>query len=170
MSEIPKRRNPMRQKAFGLLIIVCAGLTSLYAQTTPNRANDRKSPQTTATSLKEKYELQERCGKRAAEKFKDEYGNGTLNTEDGFTRTNYRNHYNQKLNKCFILVTSIFLPNKEKESVSEQFQLDDVNENNDYGSFFKFNKNARPDICHLSGTACESKEQWESLLKPFMED
>jgi len=46
------------------------------------------------------YELQERCGKQAAEVFKTEY-TAVQNTNDGQMLSNYRNHYSATLNKCF---------------------------------------------------------------------
>src|SRR5450759_2885071 len=59
-----------------------------------------------AGTAKEDYELQERCGKRADELFKREYGNtGITNTKDGQAIAGYKNHYNSKLNKCFVLLT-----------------------------------------------------------------
>ena len=46
---------------------------------------------------KQIYELQERCGKRAAELFKQEYGNGLESNRYAL----YTDHYNGKLNKFF---------------------------------------------------------------------
>ena len=44
---------------------------------------------------KEKYGLQEKCGKRYEEYFNKEYGNGIINGEDGERLiSNYANHYN----------------------------------------------------------------------------
>ncbi len=48
-----------------------------------------------AASAKEDYELQERCGKRAEEFFKREYGSGISHTEDGYSMSGYTNHYNK---------------------------------------------------------------------------
>jgi hypothetical protein len=50
-----------------------------------------------AAPNKEEYELQERCGKGAKEYFKDNFSY----TEQNITSF-YRNHFNKKLNKCFI--------------------------------------------------------------------
>ena len=49
------------------------------------------------------YQLQERCGKKCEEFFKEKYGNGILN--DGKTIVTYQNHYNKKLKKCFFLMS-----------------------------------------------------------------
>jgi len=68
-----------------------------------------------AASNKEDYELQERCGKRAAELFNLEFGNGISNTKEGQYITDYRNHYSKKLNKCFVLYTTTDVPYKNKK-------------------------------------------------------
>jgi hypothetical protein len=60
------------------------------------------------------YELQERCGRNVAEWFNREYGNGVEKTKDGKTLTNYRSHYNSRLNKCFMLTMSTELPLSEE--------------------------------------------------------
>jgi len=52
-----------------------------------------------AQPTKEQYELQERCGKRAAEVFKREYRPGLKGEQ-----LNYENHYSARLNKCFFLL------------------------------------------------------------------
>ena len=61
-------------------------------------------------------ELQEQCGKQSEEYFNKEYGNGTINTKMETTDICYTNHYNKKLNKCFILIksTQIFKDNENK--------------------------------------------------------
>ena len=56
---------------------------------------------------KEQYELQERCGKRAAEVFKREYSPPVSDTKDGQMRLNYENHYSARLNKCFFLEITV---------------------------------------------------------------
>ena len=55
---------------------------------------------------KEQYELQERCGKRAAEFFAKAWASEVSNTASGQTRANYENHYNSRLNKCIYLEIS----------------------------------------------------------------
>lgn len=55
---------------------------------------------------REDYELQERCGKRAKERYKTEVGNNISSDKDFAYTSGYTNHYNAKLNKCFILVTT----------------------------------------------------------------
>jgi len=58
-----------------------------------------------AGTLKDEYELKVQCGQQAEKWFTREYGkNGVLSKHDyiGGGHTDYSNHYNLKLNKCFI--------------------------------------------------------------------
>jgi hypothetical protein len=80
-----------------------------------------------SSSLKEDYELQERCGKRCDERFKKEFGNGIVNTDDGQMISVYNNHYNKKLNKCFILITTTNYPKDKKEDVLLMKVIYDIN-------------------------------------------
>src|SRR6266481_7021366 len=52
------------------------------------------------------YELQERCGKRAAEVFQKEWGGHIINQKDGYITADYENHYSPRFNKCFYLQKS----------------------------------------------------------------
>ena len=120
---------------------------------------------------KEDYELPERCGKRAEELFKREHGNGVSNTKDGQSITGYRNHYSKTLNKCFVLLTTTDLPYKDKQkSPSTLMLLYDINENREYGSFFKRQSNALPFDCKVAGKTCRSEQEWDSLIRPCMDE
>jgi len=88
----------------------------------------------------------------------------------------YTNHYNKKLNKCFILVTVTYLSKNEKKSVSyKQVQLYDINENKEYGVLFTQIDPFMPTIyppmqCTFLEKTCRSTEEWNSLQKPYMEE
>ena len=120
---------------------------------------------TYAASIKEQYELQERCGKRADEVFRREYGNGIGNDQ----MAGYTNHYNEKLNKCFVLVTvSIYKPD-----ISNTMVLFDINENKEYGSIVTIithAKDAPLTYCKVLERVCHSQKEWETLTRPFMEE
>jgi hypothetical protein len=127
-----------------------------------------------AASKKEEYELQERCGKRADERFKSEYGNETYSDDNGKYIYSYTNHYNNKLNKCFILVRAIVLskrlPNStKKEPVYRTETLFDINENKEYGTFSR-RGNDNPTECNLLSNFCETEAQWNLLIKPYIEE
>lgn len=118
------------------------------------------------------YELQERCGKTAAQLFKHDWkvDPGTPMRFPGASEStipNYRNHYNALLNKCFYLVTSVSWDAKNKESSTSE-DLSDANENKGYGSFFGARE--RVVLCQVLSRYCKSKEEWDSLIRPYMED
>src|ERR1700676_2225866 len=88
-----------------------------------------------ADSEKSVYELQERCGRRAAEWFKKEYGDGISNTKDAQVFSNFRNHYNPLMHKCFLLLISNSISHRkdktEKISSTQLETIYDLNDNNE---------------------------------------
>jgi len=114
-------------------------------------------------SVKKEYELQERCAKGAAEVFHKWYGSEGL-------LTHYTNHYNKKLNKCFILIIDTNLPKDKNEHTSISKLLVDVNEQKEYGSFFMFTDTKEIMECIVLGNPCSSETEWDTLIKPYMED
>lgn len=126
-----------------------------------------------AAPTKDEYELQERCGKRAEELFKKEYDGYIVSNETGTMISNYTNHYNRKLNKCFILVTQTFISKdketREKLGISTETNLVDINENRPYGHFFKFSQGGLT-VCEVLGKHCSSQNEWDALVKPYMEE
>ena len=129
-----------------------------------------------AATAKEDYELQERCGKRAEEVFNHFYKNvnGIVNNDDGSAAlVAYENHYNAKLNKCFFKSTYTDLPHKFKDhnkSGSVLIDLYDINENKEYGTYFKRDQDKVPSMCKVSGKTCGSEKEWESLISTFMNE
>jgi hypothetical protein len=123
-----------------------------------------------AASNKEDYELQERCGKRSAELFKEHYGNGTSNNEDDQMISVYTNHYNKKLNKCFMLVTTTTFPKKKGNIPLIMKNIWDINENKEYASFDRNRNLPTPITCTVLDKICSSENQWDLLVKPYMED
>ena len=113
-----------------------------------------------AVSKKEDYDLQERCGKRAEEYFKRDYGSG----DNGDEHYNYINHYNTKLNKCFMLVT---IGSLEKKLIQEK--LIDINENKEYGDII-YKLDNKQMHCMFLDKVCRSKDEWDVLVKPYMEE
>lgn len=118
---------------------------------------------------KEDYALQERCGKRAEEIFKGDWGGGISSTADTFTIARYTNHYNKKLNRCFYLLSSTTITTKgDNKSKVIQEALYDINENKEYGSLTKEDADRLPFSCNMQGIDCRSKQEWDYLIKPFM--
>ena len=55
-----------------------------------------------AQTNRELYDLQDKCGRRAAEVFARDYQYFETSDERHFS--SYQNHYQPRLNKCFLLV------------------------------------------------------------------
>jgi hypothetical protein len=128
-----------------------------------------------AEPSKEQYELQERCGKRAEQVFKSDNpgqsaGGVVTNTEDGQDITTYQNHYSATLNKCFylLIVTGINYK-KHPQYTTTLMTLFDINENKEYGTFFKRSDMGGPAQCNVQQKSCSSESEWQELLRPYME-
>ncbi len=122
-----------------------------------------------AQTAREKYELQERCGRRAAEVFAKEWGSGISNTKDGGQIIgNYENHYNSRLNKCFYLEMSDSY--QRGKAPFRLLRLFDINENREIGTYAKTQAEAFGLSCVVQEKQCLSEEEWRALIRPFMED
>jgi hypothetical protein len=115
-----------------------------------------------ASSVKEEYELQEHCKKSAVEFVQAQYKDWA-----GGMVTNYTNHYNRKLNKCFVKATFV----RNEGFVQTTKTLWDINENNRYGEVVSglFHPGT-PIVCEMLGKWCKSESEWNSLAKPYMEE
>src|SRR5258708_15299328 len=111
-------------------------------------------------SRKEIYELQERCGKRAAEVFEKDFPkNERKGLED------FENHYSVRLNKCFLLeINTIFLTVEGKNVSSKSLVLVDINDNKSYGTFHTSFS------CEVMEKACRTEQEFRALIRPYMED
>jgi len=114
-----------------------------------------------AQSLKEKSELSEQCGKKAAELFEKSWGK----REDELNH--YESHYNSRLNKCFYVEWT--------NSLKDGFPffssiLYDLNENKEYGSYAMWMKFPEKPLCQVQMKSCESQDEWAELIKPFIKD
>jgi hypothetical protein len=111
----------------------------------------------------ELYQLQERCGKSAAEVFAKLYSNGYVKFEGKDFHFNYQAHYNAHLNKCFFLEIS---GSFEKNNTTPEYRLFDLMENREYGSFTQTLDGMI--FCNVQETTCSSRSEWDILVKPYM--
>ena len=149
----------MKRTLFLSLLIVFF-TTSFMSIVGCNNQNIIKEP----SSLSE---LQEQCGKRSNEFFSKEYGNGTVRIKDETTTIYYTNHYNRKQNKCLLLLKSAYILNDKKKGNKYSENLLDIDENQEYGYFINNGKNI---VCFVLDKECKSKEGWDLLVKPYMEE
>ena len=149
-----------------LIIFFTISFMSLVGFNNQNPTKEQSS--VSKITQKDDYELQEKCEKRCEEYFKEDYGNGF--DEDGIS--NYTYHYNKKLNKCFILITSTeFIRNMENKIQNIRIKtLFDLNENKEYGSLIQFGKNIKTDDCVVLDKSCKSEQEWDLFVAPYMEE
>ena len=143
----------MTSHTFGMTFIICSSFISLFGCNNQN-------------STKEQYQLQEQCGKRCEEYFNKENGNGTINDKEQLGSIFYQNHYNKKLNKCFILLNEKGIKKNNEKSYKMKTLLD-MNEKKKYGFFYNFEMLT---FCDVLEKKCKSEEEWDALVKPYMED
>ena len=110
------------------------------------------------------YELQDKCRKTTEDVFKKEWGSGVVSTKDGQMIASYSNHYNKKLNKCFYLLNST---NVTKRYSLQMTSLWDIQDNKSYG---EFNVDSKGMFCSVGEKQCKSKDEFESLIKSYMND
>jgi hypothetical protein len=48
--------------------------------------------------------------------------------------------------------------------------LFDINENKEYGEFFKRSDMGNPAQCYVQQKSCRSESEWQELLRPYMEE
>ena len=118
-------------------------------------------------SLKDEYELNERCGKRAADVFKKDWGNDAIsNDKDSSTLANYSNHYNKKLNKCFYLINSSTVNYSSK--ITYNFKtLIDINDNSVYGDYIDDGVKI---TANVQGKKLTSNNDWNLHTNTFMNE
>jgi hypothetical protein len=138
-------------------IILAIGILSLISNI--SFAVDQKLDQ------KQIYELRKECGKSAAEFAQ------RLKLCDG--QGGYTNHYNMKLNVCFIYMTASCNSDKGKDDKFWAESLIDVNENKDYANYIGPGQilfDDKPAMCFVGAKHCKSLLEFQELIKPYMNE
>ena len=99
--------------------------------------------------------LQEKCAEGAKRWLEDHDSKGVYG---------HSSHYNKRLDKCFMRVDYLFFPEE-----STAIGLEDAFEWRHMGSFFQ-KKDGTLIRCYVETKKCESRTEFEALIKPYMED
>ena len=133
-------------------------------------------PATKATAdvevARDAYDRVERCGRMAREYFKQENGNGQSSSGGVTTFSNFSNHYNSILKKCYMLMSSNSISKDAKTgkvSASESKQLYDFNDNLDMGEEYHFTSPFSLMQCDMGGEHCTTPGEWDEWAKQYME-
>jgi hypothetical protein len=164
-----------------LLLIVVGGMLAFiaYSQRRALQEERRLTQQLTtklsATSTTASLDLQEKCANQAREEFKRE-GWEELKSKGGLN--DFSDHFNPKVNKCFVLIESTDPKNDGTVFVSKT--LSDAFEGKLYGEYnWKSDKVKKywqvpPFMCKVtlpSGEEkiCHSDDEFDALVKQYME-
>lgn len=122
-----------------------------------------------SSELKEVNESQVKCEKQSKEFFEKAYGNGILEFAESTDMYSHKNHYNKKLNKCFMLLEAVIHPKDPEKGLIIFGKLVDIAENKIQGVYVSSKTRTS---CYLSGTDYKdcSDQRWNELLKPYMEE
>jgi hypothetical protein len=115
--------------------------------------------------------LQEKCAE-GAKKFFLDCGGYSSRSEDSSITCNYTSHYNKKLDKCFIRINCVTLHLKHKEGELGEantlcFQVIDIFKRKLHGEYETLPVFSR---CEVGNKKCDSLEEFETLIKPYMEE
>jgi hypothetical protein len=120
-------------------------------------------------TAQERYELQRACGQQAREWFKGKYGDdGSVQDKWGQSAYSFENHYNSKLNTCVVLLTDYDYRNMGTRTTF--VTLLDLNQNKTLAAYIEYTSGP-PGLykCTVGEQQCASKEQWDGLVKPYLE-
>src|SRR6266403_3015605 len=163
-----------------LIVVVCIVAISLLVygayvrgKSSPNNSNMIQSV-VTAESLSEttgstaNLQLQEQCAKDAHTTF---VNGGYTTTTNG--SNSYTDHFNKKLNTCFIVISNI-------DSSGNYIQLYDAISQQEYGEYAglfsgksflsECVQNAKPTtVCKIVNSTA-TLDDWQNFIKPYMEN
>lgn len=122
------------------------------------------------------YDLAAKCSKDAKAWFSEHW-----HPDKGTKLLDFTNHYNKKENKCFIVVEYHYNSdlNPYGTSWTNDLSLWDIYENSQFGDFDenhytdnvpKFNIRKEVVTCKVSGQECKSVDEFDNLVRPFMND
>ena len=127
-----------------------------------------------ASNKQEEYQLQVQCSKDAKAYFREmdrtrSSGPDKVNNSVN-TISDYINHYNRNLNKCFILLSTTTMYDRKSREADYLIQrmLCDINENNCFANINIYRERVYP--CEMLGKTCHTEDEWNLLVKPYMEE
>jgi len=115
---------------------------------------------------------QEKCYKQSLQYFN---ASNEASDELRIITNTFTNHYNQKLNKCFIESTSTYTSRKTWDTVLVSIILSDPYEDKIYWSYSEWQRlhtEKEPSFtiqCEIKWT-CNSRKDFDEYIKPFMEN
>jgi len=106
--------------------------------------------------------LQESCREWASGLFK----NIKSDEDSKLLNPNFTHHYNVKPNKCFMLIDGV---SRKDDNVIMKILWDYFDPSNFTGLMSRMKKEHNPIDCSVGNKICKSQGEWNSLVKPYME-
>lgn len=143
---MPARLLPRASLTLAIALLACA----------VQAANDRESAQ--------------QCHEQVAKLYQEKWPKGV--TADSNPHVRFDSHYNSRLGKCIFLETVSGVsrsPALKRILPRETQRLGDADENRNLGKFDRWNDEA-PVTCWVQDKKCGSKQEWERLIRPYLEE
>jgi hypothetical protein len=161
-----------------LLFVVAAMILVTSCSEKPQSAAVSASgtapPRVTASDPRVVYELREKCGKDAQAWYHHYWEEDHTAVKDVRTiGSGFNSHYNERLNKCFVVVSSTTSTHDSTTKATrflESVSLTDVLENKDLGDFMKSSDMSQPWACGVGDSKCDSQQGFEALIASFMKE
>lgn len=115
-------------------------------------------------------EAAQQCREQVAKLYRDTWPKAM--TDDSNSHVRYFGHYNSRLGKCIFLETVSGVsrsPALKRILPRETQRLGDAGENRNLGKFDRWNDEP-PVTCWVQDKKCGSKQEWERLIRPYLED
>jgi len=130
-----------------------------------------------AASKKSEVDIVQQCAQSAKEFFqennKTSYSENNAADKDNSSVSvvsEYMNHFNSKMNACYVLLTTTTLYHRRTGQMDTQVQkqLFDIAGKNGISNFILFKNQVTQ--CELLNIICHSEAEWKSLVKSYLEE
>jgi hypothetical protein len=161
---------PQSKTRLGSLVTVSAVLGAAPLASCDNRTPPPAPTPAPAPNPRIVYELREKCGKNAREWFEHNNIDENAAAAGILMNSDFTSHYNEHLNRCYAVSVQMgTIPSKtEGITMTLDKHLVEVVENKDMGRFFINSTLSAPKFCNVGDQTCASRDEWESLVAPYM--
>ena len=151
----------IKQIILSFILIIFIAFLFIFAIEYIKQNPTKEQPSVIENKPMNDYELRKQCMQSCEEYFCKTYGGVFKKTDNGILLRYYDNYYNKKMNKCFMLI-------EEENRDSKRKELLDINESKTYGLFLH-KAGSKISVCSVVDKICKSEEEWDLLVKPFMD-
>ncbi len=117
------------------------------------------------------FDLSSKCSNDAKNLF---YKNWAVNPSKQDILLDYQNHYNKKLNKCYMLISYNFYLSEQTGLISKSLIFYDVEDNAKLGETGEESGGMYSipvlDVCQILGKKCASVSDFMNVVRPYMND